>query len=412
MGKDHLISSIDVGTTKICTLVAEVGQEGGVEIIGVGVAPSRGLRKGVVVNMDETVESIKESVEKAERSSGMKIESAQVGIAGGHISSLNNRGIVAISRSDRLISQEDINRVLEAARTINIPSNREVLHVIPRSYTLDGQEGVKNPLGMHGFRLDVETHIVTGAATSIQNLTKCVERSGVEVEDLVLEPLASSEAVLTEEEREMGIALADVGGGTTDIAVFIEGTIWHTAVLPVGGYHLTNDIAIGLRTPFAAAEEIKAKYGHALPSAIDQEEKIEIASFGTESTRTVLRRQLCEIVKARSEEVLEMILTEVKRSGYDGLLPAGVVLTGGTANLKGLGELARDVLQLPVRVGIPRGIRGLVDTVENPAYATSVGLLLWGLRHGEVEQRVERHSPNPSEFFRRFAFWMRELLPQ
>lgn len=411
MAREQVIAAIDVGTTKICTLVGDFGKEGDPQIIGVGIAPSKGLRKGVVVNIDEAVESIRESVERAERSSGFKIVSAHVGIAGSHISSLNNRGVIAIGHTDRIISDEDVSRAIESAKTINIPSNREIIHVIPRSYIVDGQEGVKNPIGMHGFRLDVETHIVTGAVTSIQNLTKCVQRVGVEVDDLVLEPIASSEGVLTEEEKEMGIIIADIGGGTTDIAIFIDGSIWHTSVIPVGGYHLTNDIAIGLRTPFATAEEIKSKYGHAIASSIGPDDKIEIPSFGSQSSRTVYRRQLAEIIEGRVEELLEIILTEVKRSGYDGLLPAGLVLTGGSANLRGIDTLAANVLQLPVRVGVPKGVDGLAEAVANPAYATSVGLLVWGLKHGGGKSGVGIEQQGVKDIYRRFIGWLKELLP-
>ena len=412
MARDNHFASIDIGTTKVCTIVGNVGEAGDVQILGVGVSPSRGLRKGIVVNIDETTESIRESVNKAEQSSGTKIISAYVGISGGHISSINNRGVVSIARTDRLISDEDIVRVLEAARSINIPSNREIIHVIPRSYVIDGQEGVKNPIGMHGFRLDAETHIITGAITSIQNLVKCVNNAGIEVDDLVLQPLASSEAVITDEEREIGVVLADIGGGTTDVAIFIDGSIWHTAVLPVGGYHLTNDIAIGLRTPFATAEEIKAKYGHAIPDTVSSSENIQIVCFGSEGTRAVPRKSLSEIIRARTEEVLEMILLEIKRSGLDAMIPAGLVMTGGTSNLQGIEVLASEVLQLPVRVGKPRGLHGLVDTVNNPAYATSVGLLLWGLKHGGMQRRTRKNGHSIGSFLKRFVFWMRELIPQ
>lgn len=411
MAKDNVMAAIDVGSTKVCTLVGEYDRDGEVQIVGVGINPSRGLRKGMVVNIDETVESIAESVEKAERSSGYKIVSAQVGIAGGHISSLNNRGVVAVSRSDRIISEDDVARAIESARTINIPSNREIIHVIPRSYTIDGQDGVKNPVGMYGFRLDVEAHIVTGAVTSIQNLTKCVQKVGVEVEDLVLQPIASAEAVLTQEEKEMGVILADMGGGTTDIGVFIEGAIWHTCVLPVAGHHLSNDIAIGLRTPFAVAEEIKARYGHAFPSSIDPEAKIDVATFGGDANRPILTRHLSEIIEARVEEILEMILVEIKRSGYEGLLPAGLVLTGGTANLPGIDILAREVTQSPVRVGCPIGVSGLVEGLDNPAYATSVGLLLWGLKN-RAHSGNGHYGQHLGTVYRRFLDWVKELLPQ
>ncbi|MBI4300852.1 MAG: cell division protein FtsA [Chloroflexi bacterium] len=414
MGRNSSFAAIDVGTTKICTLIAEVNGDYEIQITGVGVAPAQGLRKGIVVNIDETIESIQSSVDKAERASGNRILSAYVGIAGSHISSLNNRGVIAISRNDRLITREDVTRVLESARTISIPSNREVLHVIPRSYILDGQEGVKNPVGMHGYRLDVETHIVTGAVTSIQNLTKCVTSLGVEVEDLVLEPIASAEAILTDEEKEMGVAVVDIGGGTTDLAIFMESSIWHTAVLPVGGYHLTNDIAIGLRTPFASAEEIKLRYGYALPELVDAEEEIHSPGFASTNGRRIRRRHLCEVIKARLEEMLSMVAIEIKRSGYDAMLPAGVVLTGGTSNLLGIDNLASDVLELPVRVGGPKGIIGVTESLQNPAFATSVGLLLWGIKHGSAQRNGQkaRNGLGMGGFYKRLALWVRELLPQ
>lgn len=411
MAKENVVAAIDVGTTKVCTLVGEYDRDGQVQIVGVGISPSRGLRKGMVVNIDETVESIAESVEKAERSSGYKIVSAQVGIAGGHISSLNNRGVVAVSRTDRIIGEDDVTRAIESARTISIPSNREIIHVIPRSYTIDGQDGVKNPIGMYGFRLDVEAHIVTGAVTSIQNLTKCVQKVGVDVEDLVLQPIASAEAVLTEEEKEMGVVLADIGGGTTDIGVFIEGAIWHTSILPIAGHHLSNDIAIGLRTPFAVAEEIKAKYGHAFPSSIDPEAKIDVATFGAEGSRPIMTRHLSEIIEARIEEVLEMILVEIKRSGYEGLLPAGLVITGGTANLPGIELLAKEVTQSPVRVGHPVGAAGILEDLDDPAYATSIGLLLWGARN-RSHVGNGHYSQQFGTIYRRVMDWVKELLPQ
>ncbi len=336
MGKERAFAAIDVGTTKVCTIVGRVNERKEANIIGVGVVPARGLRKGNVVNIDEATETIRASVEKAERSSGYKIASAKVGITGSHINSVNNRGIVAIAASDHQVSHNDVLRALESARAVNIPSNKEVLHVIPRTYILDGQDGVRNPVGMYGRRLDVETHIIAGATTAVQNLVKCVERVNIKVEDLILEPLASSEAVLTDEEKEMGVVLADIGGGTTDVAIFIEGSVYHTAVLPVGGYQLTNDLAIGLRTPFATAEDIKIRWGSALTEEIDPEETVEVGNFTDDNTRSVLRRHLCQIVRARTEEILEMIFMEIKRSGYDSILPAGLVLTGGTANLRGL----------------------------------------------------------------------------
>jgi len=405
MGKT--IASIDIGTTKICTLVGEVDDEGILRIVGVGVTPSRGLRKGVVVNVSQATEAIATSVEKAERISGYEIERAYVSVAGAHISSTNSRGVVAVSHGSRGISEEDVDRALDAAQAIAIPYNREVIHIVPRNYTVDGQDGVREPLGMHGYRLEVETHIVTGAATSIQNLVKCVEELDITVEQLVLGPLASGEAVLTDTEREMGVVLADIGGGTTDIAIFIEGSVWHTTILAVGGNHLTNDIAIGLRAPFTTAEEMKKRYGHACPQSLAVDEMLDVAAFGENARQTVSRQFLAQIVEARMEEIFGLIMQEVKRSGYDGLLPAGVVLCGGTAELAGITELGREVLSLPVRVGAPHDLQGLVDVLSSPAYATSVGLLLWGLRQTATARPRARSIP----WHRRLAQWFRAFLP-
>ncbi|HEX2172984.1 MAG TPA: cell division protein FtsA, partial [Dehalococcoidia bacterium] len=386
MLRDQVIAAIDVGTTKVCTVLGQLGASGRVEVVGVGIAPSRGLRKGVVVNIEEAVDAIAESIERAERSSGYEIASAIVGIAGSHVESMNNHGVVAVAGADRMITVDDVNRAMESARTVNVPSNRDLLHVIARSYRVDEQEGVRNPIGMHGFRLEVQAHIVTAAATSVQNLTRCIERLDVEVDDLVLEPIASAEAVLTDEEKEMGVVLADIGGGTTDVAIFVDGSIWHSCVLPVGGYHLTNDLAIGLRAPFAIAEQLKVGSGHALPLGIDPDEMVEIAGFGGEARRTVSRQAIASIIEARVEEILGMISLEIQRCGQEGLLPAGLVLTGGTARLKGIEVLASELIGLPVRVGLPVGLTGLLDSINSPDYATSLGLLLWGLRHGELTE--------------------------
>jgi len=378
---EETIVGIDVGTTKICTLVGEISEEREIRVVGIGVAPSRGLRKGIVVDVEEATQAIAASVEKAEQISGYEIDSAFIGLAGAHISALNSRGIAAISRGERSIVQEDIDRAMEAARAIAIPHNRELIHAIPRGYTVDGQDGVRNPLGLRGFRLEVEAHIVTGASASIHNLLKCVRGAGVRVVDLVLQPIAAGEAVLTSAEKELGAAVVDIGGGTTDMAVFIDGSVWHTVVLAIGGNHLTHDVAVGLRTPFTVAEALKVKYGHTIPDTIGGNELIDATSFGDNSHRSVSRRRLAEIIRARSEEMLELILREIKRSGYDGLLPAGAVLCGGTADLAGIKEFSREILDLPVRIGTPRHLEGLVDTVNTPAYACSVGLLLWGLRN-------------------------------
>ena len=378
MAKRTTITSIDVGTTKICTTMADTSEGGGVRVIGVGVAPSRGLHKGLVVNINEAKESIRESIRKAEQASGTKIESAYIGVTGRHVSSINNRGVVAINRNDRLVRRDDLKRVLQCARSIKVPSDRKLLHVIPRGYAVDGQTGVKNPVGMHGFRLDVETHIITAAVTSVQNLIKCIRGVGVDIDDLILEPLASSEAVLTEDEKQIGTILADIGGGTTDIAVFKDGSIWHTAILPVAGYQLTRDIAIGLGLPFDVAEEMKKRYGSVMPV---YESKIETLSPISEDGHGVSYQDLCDILRARVEEVMRLILLEMPRSEYETFVPGGLVLTGGSSNLSGVEVLGRDILRLPVRVGVPTNIYGIADTLRDPAYATSVGLLLWGAKH-------------------------------
>ena len=389
---ERTIVGIDVGTTKICTLVGEVDEVRGLRIIGVGVTPTHGIRKGVVVNVQEATSAIATSIEKAERISGYTIESAYVGLAGAHISAINSRGVVAVNRGERGIQPADIERALEATRAVAIPHNREVLHVIPRGYTVDGDDGVRDPLGMQAYRLEVESHIITGATASIHNLVRCVQGTGVGIDALVLEPLASGDAVLTDVEREMGVVLADIGGGTTDIAIFIEGSIWHTVVLPTGGEHITNDIGIGLRTPFTTAEELKIKQGHARPESINPNETIDVSVFGEGERQRVSRQFLAQIIEARVEEIFDLILQEIKRSGYDGLLPAGVVLCGGTADLAGIRDLARDKLNLPVRIGAPQDLQGLVDILGSPAYATSVGLLQWGLHHDVPQQGRERRN--------------------
>lgn len=405
---EHTVVALDIGTTKICTLVAEVGPppENAMRIVGVGTVPSRGIRRGVVVDVGEVTTAVVESVHRAERTSGYEIASAYVGLAGAHISAMNSRGVVAISRGERGVRQVDVERALEAARAIDIPQNREILHVIPRSFSVDGEDGVYDPIGMQAYRLEVEAHIVTGATSSIRNLVKCVQNAGVQIDALVLEPLASGEAVLTDIEREMGVALVDIGGGTTDIAIFIEGSIWHTVVLPTGGEQLTKDIAIGLRTPFDAAEDVKIKYGHASPQAIMPEETVKVSMFGEDGQQQISRLFLSEIIEARTEEIFEIILKEIKRSGYDGLLPAGIVLCGGTAELPGIRDLAREVLGLPVRIGEPQELQGLVDTLQSPAFATSVGLLNWGIRH-DLPQLAQQPANNSLKM----PAWLKLFLP-
>jgi len=383
MSKRSILTSIDVGTTKVCTTVADVDNGGGIRIIGVGVAPSQGLHKGLVVNINEAKESIRESVKLAEHTSGHKVESAHVGVTGRHVTSLNNRAVVAITRNDRLVRSDDLKRVLSSARGVKLTTDRKLLHVIPRGYAVDGQSGVKNPVGMHGFRLDVEAHIITAAVTSVQNLVKCIRSIGIDIDDLILEPLASSEAVLSEDEKQVGIILADIGGGTTDIAIFREGSIWHSAILPVAGYQITRDIAIGLGLPFEVAEEMKKKYGSVTPVYEGK------SGVGSDTLITnghgVSHQDLCDIIRARVEEILRLILLEMPNSEYEKLVPDGIVLTGGSSNLAGIEALGRNTLQLPVRVGLPKDIYGIADALHDPAYATSVGLLLWGARHKEAQ---------------------------
>jgi len=404
---ERTIVGIDVGSSKVCTLVGEVDDVGDVRVIGVGLVRSRGVRKGVVVNVADATAAIAASVEKAEHTSGYKVERAYVGLSGTHVSSLNSRGVVGISRREQGITAEDVDRVLDAAHAIAVPHNQEVVHVIPRGYVVDGQADVRDPLGMHGFRLEVEAHIVIASSTSIQNLVKCVEGAGVEADELVLASIAAGDAVLTDTEREMGVVLADVGAGTTDIAIFIDGTVWHTVTLGVGGEYITGDVAIGLRLPPDVAEQVKTQYGHARASQISPDERFTVSPFGGGVPQAVLRWKLAEIIEARAEELLSMVQQEIKRSGYDGLLPAGVVLCGGTAQLSGLQELGRDIFGLPVRVGTPQAFHGLVDQVANPAHAVGAGLMGWGVT---VDTRPQLRKPD-SGVGRRFLNWLRVFLP-
>jgi cell division protein FtsA len=407
---ERTIVGIDVGTTKVCTVVGEA-TENELKIVGVGVTPSRGIKKGVVVNVVDAASAIKASIEKAERSSGYEIARAFVSVTGGHVSAINSRGVVGVNRGDRGITVDDVGRALDAARAIAIPQDREVLHVIPRGFSVDGQDGVKEPVGMIGFRLEVEAHIVTGQTSSIHNLMKCVEGCNVGIDGLVLDPIASGEAVLSENEKEMGVVLADIGGGTTDVAIFIEGSVWHTTVLPVGGNHITNDVAVGMRVPFEAAEQLKIEHGHARHETIDPTEVVQVKAFGDGGMARVQRRDLAEIIEARAEETFQLILQEIKRSGYDGLLPAGVVLTGGTAQLRGLRELGRQVLGLPARIGTPQNLQGLIDAIDSPAYATSVGLLLWGRDQAGSQPPPVRKDKKGGEWGDRFGGFFKTLLP-
>lgn len=405
---ERTVVGIDVGSSKICTLVGEVRENGELRVVGVGLVPARGLRKGVVVNVEDTTAALAASIEEAERSSGYKLERAYVGLSGEHVSSLNCQGVVGVSHRRDGITVEDVERALDAACAVTVPHNHEIIHVIPRGYVVDGQNGVRDPIGMHGFRLEAEAHVVTASSTAIQNLLKCVGRAAIGVDEVVSTAIAAGDAVLDETEREMGVVLADIGAGTTDVSIFINGTVWHTVTLGVGGAYITQDVAIGLRLSPAVAEEIKVRHGHAIASEVDPEEEFMVASFGEEARQAVPRWQLASIIEARTEEILSMIGKEIKRSGYDGLLPAGIVLTGGTAQLPGIVGLAREVLGLPVRVGRPQGLHGLVDTVDNPAHAVGAGLMMWGSTEEARPQLRSRPGPVHGG---RFLDWLRAFLP-
>jgi cell division protein FtsA len=384
----NIISAIDVGTTKICTITGTLDSGGNIQVLGVGLVPSHGMHKGMVVNPEEARESVAESVRRAEQASGIKVESAYVGVTGRHISSHNSHGVVAIPRNDRLVRHEDLKRVLSSAQQVNIPDDRRILHAIPRGYILDNQERIKNPVGMHGFRLDVETHIITAAISSVQNLVKCIRSIGVEIQDLVLEPLASGEAVLTPEEREVGVILADIGGGTTDIAVFKDGSIYHTSIIPVAGYQVTSDLSIGLGLPFEIAEAMKKKYGNVYPEVLSKNQE---STLTVEDGHSVSYRDLCNIIKVRMEELLRLILLEMPDSNYASIAPSGLVLTGGCSNLAGLESLAKQTIRLQTRIGEPMGVYGITDILHDPAHSTGVGLLLWGTRnHGRPTWEAKR----------------------
>ena len=412
--KGGVFASIDIGTTKVCTVVGEVVPDQPLRILGVGIAAANGLSRGMVENLRDASESVRASVEQAERSSGTRILSAHVGVVGPHIACLNNRGIVAVPDRERPIMQDDVSRVLDAARVVSIPTNRDIVHAVPRYFIVDGQDHVTDPVGMFGQRLDVEVHIITGLTTVLQNETKCVESAGVQVESLIASPLASAEAVLEEEEKRQGVVMADIGGGTTDIALFVDGSVCHTAVLPVGGNHITRDLVVGLRCPYQAAEDAKALFGHALPSTIDAEEMVELEVFGAEERKSIQRRRIAEIVQARVEEICEMVMREVRRAVHDDILSAGLVLAGGTANLAGIAALAEQVTGLPARVGAPRNLQGLIDTLCDPAYAASVGVLQWAVR--ELEAGTwHAHQRRPliaGDLWQRLSRWMRVLLPE
>ena len=407
--REDIVVGLDIGTTKICAVVGEVSSDG-ISIIGIGTHPSIGLRKGVVVNIETTVESIKKAVEEAELMAGCEISSVYTGIAGGHITGFNSRGIVAIKGSE--ITPQDVERVIDAARAVAIPMDREVIHVLPQEYIVDDQPGIQNPIGMSAVRLEAKIHIVTGAVTSAHNIVKCANRAGLDVCDIVLESLASGEAVLSEEEKQLGTALLDLGGGTTDLAIFSGKNIKHTFVLALGGDNLTNDIAIGLRCPHPEAEKMKKRYGNCVAKNIQADEAIEVPGVNGREARKLPRQILGEILEPRMEEIFSLVNREIYRSGMENMVPSGMVLTGGTALLEGVTEIAESVFSLPTRIGTPQGLRGLADVVNNPMYATGVGLVLYGARHQQKEKKKfrirDRHIFN--RLMNRMKRWFKDVV--
>jgi cell division protein FtsA len=401
---DNVLIGLDLGTTKVCAIVGEIKDGGKVDIIGIGISPSHGLKKGVVVNIDSTVESIKKAVQEAELMAGVEINSVFVGISGGHIRGINSRGVAAIK--NREVVPADVARAIDGARAVNIPADQQILHVLPQEFIIDDQDGIKDPLGMSGIRLDVKVHIITGAVTAIQNIVKSCSRAGLHVNDLVLQPLASSRAVLTTEEQELGVVVADIGGGTTDLAFFLDGSLWHTEVLPIGGNQVTNDIAIGLRTPASEAEKIKIKHGCALSSLVKHEEALDVQSVGGRPPRLLSRQILCEIIEPRMEELFSMVQQRLKKTGFEDLFASGVVLTGGTALMEGVQDAAERYLGQPVRCGTPRNIGGLTDVVNSPIYATGVGLVLYGAVNNREAPRKFRHGGPGIRFWK----WLGENL--
>ena len=400
-----MIVGLDIGTSKIVAIVAEISEDNELEIIGFGSHPSRGLKKGVVVNIESTVQSIQRAVEEAELMAGCQIHSVYAGIAGSHVKSMNSHGIVKIEAGE--VVEGDVERVIDAARAMAIPADQRILHVLPQEFIIDEQEGIREPIGMSGVRMEAKVHLVTGAVSAAQNIIKCIERCGLETDDVVLEQLASSYSVLTEDEKELGVCLVDIGGGTTDIAVFNDGAIKHTAVIPIAGDQVTNDIAIAMRTPTQYAEEIKIKYACALRQLTNPDEVIEVPSVGDRPPRRLARQTLAEVVEPRYEELMTLILAELRRSGYENLIASGVVLTGGSSKMEGVIELAEEVFHMPVRLGEPQHVTGLIDVIRNPIHATGVGLLLFGHLREQSAELSEFSARNKSSILGRVKDWIR-----
>jgi len=403
--ESKLIVGLDIGTSKVVAIVGEVSSNGTIKVVGLGSHPSRGMKKGVVVNIESTVQSIQRAIEEAELMAGCQIHSVYAGIAGSHIRSMNSHGIVAIK--DREVAQSDLERVIDAAKAVAIPADQKILHVLPQEYVIDMQEGVKEPIGMAGVRLEAKVHMVSCALNAAQNIEKCVQRCGLEIDDVILEQLASSYSVLTDDEKELGVCMVDIGGGTTDIAIFTEGAIRHTAVIPIAGDQVTNDIAMALRTPTQHAEEIKIKYACALTQLAGPDELIKVPSVGERPPRNLSRQALAEVVEPRYEELFTLIQAELRRSGFEELIAAGIVLTGGTSKMEGVVELAEEIFHAPVRLAKPHGVEGLSDVVSNPIYATSVGLLVYGAKHQLGELVFSRKEDDPIGFFSRVKNWIK-----
>jgi cell division protein FtsA len=396
----NLIVGLDIGTSKVAAIVGELTSDGNIEIIGIGSTPSRGLKKGVVVNLESTVQSIQRAIEEAELMAGCQIKSVYAGIAGSHIRSLNSHGIVAIK--DKEVTQYDIDRVIDSARAVAIPADQKILHILPQEFVIDLQEGIKEPIGMSGIRLEAKVHMVTGSVSASQNIVKCIRRCGLEVDDIVLEQLASCNSVLTEDEKELGVCLIDIGGGTTDIAIFVEGAIKHTAVIPIAGDQVTNDIAVALRTPTLNAEDIKRKYACALTQLANVDEFIEVPSIGDRAPRKISTQNLAEIIEPRYEELMLLVQSELRRSGYEELIAAGIVLTGGSSKVMGLIDLAEEIFHMPVRMGGPQNVTGLTEVVKNPIHSTGVGLLMYGKEHQGIGRGVDSDGPS---VFSRMKHW-------
>ena len=403
--KGDIVVGLDIGTSKICAIVGAMNDEDEIDIIGIGICNSRGLRKGVVVNIESTVDAIKRAIEEAELMAGVDIDSAYVGIAGNHIKGVNSHGIIAIKNKE--VVQSDIDRVVDAAKAVAMPLDRQIIHILSREFVIDEQDGIKEPLGISGVRLEGKVHIVTGSATSVQNVIKCVNKADLEVKKIVLEQLASSEGVLTPDEKELGVALVDIGGGTTDMAVFADGSVKHTSVLPIVGSHITNDIAVGLKTPTIEAEKIKKRYGCALTSLVRDDETVEVPSVGGREPRTLSRKILSEIIEPRTKEMFSLIKKELVLSGFNERVASGVVITGGATIMEGMPELAEQVFELPVRIGLPAGIGGLVDVVNSPMYATGVGLVLYGF---ESQNSAKHNGSRGKKRFEKVFGHMREAV--